>query len=75
MKIFSFGGLVFFLIFYVVIDRALGFAGLEAYKSPFTAGMTAWSGQGSIETKATAIGGLLVFVAALVAVYFTPRIF
>ena len=75
MKIFSFGGLVFFLIFYVVIDRSLAFAGLNAYKSPFTAGLTAWSGGGSVETKATAIGGLLVFVAALAMVWITPKIF
>ena len=75
MKIFSFGGIVLFLIFYVLIDRAIGFGGMESYESPFSAGMSAWSGKGKFDTKTTVIGSVLVFALALTAVYFTPRLF
>ena len=75
MKIFSLGGLLLFLVYYVVIDQALGFGGVSTYKSPFAAGLTAYSGKGSFDTKATVIGSFSVLAGALILVYVAPKIF
>ena len=75
MKIFSLGGLIALLIYYVVIDQTLSYFMSDTYVSPFAAGYSIATSGGTVDTKVTLIGSVTVLALAIISVYFTPRLF
>lgn len=76
MKVFSAAGLLVAVAYFAVIAKIIDYSKLAPdYVSPFTAGVSGYTGGNKVDLTVSSLQSAPIIVVALFLVYMTPRLF